>query len=186
MAISTVTTDGPGYSSGDLFIVVPTVEVAPIETILTATQTDTTCLSTSQTMKRLEDRGSVDSLIDWGSSVGDAVKMWPEVASGGELQLLRTAQNLQLGPFVPALVQSAQNVVAAGQLITNLLLSSTGLTAVATVLLIIAVVVQNCLVADGNAFLIPREAFSDTETSTQSSTSGASCPPQTLQPDCIK
>lgn len=187
MAISTATTDGPGYFSGDLFIVVPTVEVAPIETILTATQSGAACLSPSVYInKPLEDRGSVDSLIDWGSSVGDAVKMWPELAPGGELQLLRTAQDLQLGPFVPALVQAAQNVVAAGQLITNLLLSSTGLIAVATVVLIIAAVVRNCLVADGNAFLIPQEAFSDTETSTQSFTSGASCPPQTLQPDCIK
>lgn len=118
--------------------------------------------------------------------MGDAVKMWPEVAPGGELQLLRTAQNLQLRPFVPALVQAAQNVVATGQQITQLLLSSTGLFAVAAVLVIIAVGVQNCLVADGNAFLIPQEAFSDTETSTKSFTSGASCPPQSLQPDCIK
>ena len=186
MAISTAMTDGPGYFSGDVFIVVPTVEVAPIETILTATQNGAACLSPSAHIKPLEDRASVDSLIDWGSSVGDAVKMWPEVAPGGELQLLRTAQNLQLGPFVPALVQAAQNVVTAGQLITNLLLSSTGLIAVTTVVLIIAAVVQNCLVADGNAFLIPQEAFSDTATSTQSFTSGASCPPQSLQPDCIK
>lgn len=118
--------------------------------------------------------------------MGDAVKMLPEVAPGGELQLLRTAQNIQLGPFVPALLQALQSIVAAGRLMTGLLLSSTGLTAVATVVLIIVTVIHNCLVADGNAFLIPREAFSDTETSPQSSTTGASCPPETLQPVCMK
>lgn len=182
VVISTATTDGPGYFSGDSFIVVPTVDVAPMKAILTATQSGATCLAVHKTV---EHRRSVDSLISWDSAVGDAVKMLPEVAPGGELQLLRTAQSLQLGPFVPALLQAAQQVVAAGRLITSLLLSGTGLIAVATIVLIIAAVVQNCLVADGNAFLIPQEAFSTTQTSSQLASSGASCPPATLQPDCV-
>lgn len=155
-----------------------------MKAILTATQSGAACLDVH---KPVEHRRSVDSLISWDSAVGDALKMLPEVAPGGELQLLRTAQSLQLGPFVPALLQAAQQVVAAGRPITSLLLlSGTGLIAVVTIVLIIAAVVQNCLVADGNAFLIPQEAFSTTQTSSQLASSGASCPPATLQPHCVK
>ena len=117
--------------------------------------------------------------------MGDAVKIWPEVAPGAELQLLGTAQNLQLGPLAPALLQAAQKVVTLGQQITQLLLSNAGLIAVAAVLVIIATVAQNCLVADGNAFSIPQEAFLKTSNQS-SSTSAASCAPKSLQPFCLK
>ena len=181
MVISTATTDGPGYFSGDSFVRVPTADVAPLQPIVTATQSGIACASPSVKINNpLQNRGG--SLIDWGSSVPDVVKLWPGVVAGRELQLLRTAQNLQLRPLAPALLQAAQSVVTLGEQIVHLVLDSAGLIAVATIPLIIATVIQNCLVANGNAFLIPREAFSDT----QSSMSGSSCPLKTLQPHCMK
>ena len=191
MIISTATADGPGYFSGDSFIVVPTPEVAPLTSMLTATQSGALCASPSVHINNpLQNRGQGDSLINWGGAVDDSVKVWENIALGGELQLLRTAQDLQLGPLAPALVQAAQQVLTLGQRVTQLFLPAAGLIAVASVLIIITAVTLNCLVADGNSFLIPREAFADastpTNTITPSSTSSASCAPTEYQPFCIK
>ena len=190
MYLSTATADGPGYFSGDSFIIIPTVDVAPLQSVLAATQSGALCASPSVHVRSpLRNRGSGDSL-NWEGAVGDSVKIWEDVALGGELQLLRTAQDLQLGALAPALVQAAQQVVTLGQQVTQLFLSSTGLIAVATVLVIITAVTLNCLVAYGNSFLIPPEAFADRSTpsniSTPSSTSAASCAPTEYQPFCIK
>ncbi|KAM0805177.1 hypothetical protein BDR22DRAFT_969387 [Usnea florida] len=141
--LSTATADGPGYFSGDSFINIPTVDVAPLQSVLAATQSGTLCASPSVHIRNpLRNRGSGDSLINWG-----------------------------------------------GAQVTQLFLSSTGLIAVATVLVIITAVTQNCLVAYGNSFLIPREAFASRSTpsniSIPSSTSAASCAPTEYQPFCI-
>ena len=194
MYISTATADGLGYFSGDSVINVPTVDVAPLQSILAATQSGALCASPSvHIINPLQNR---DSYINWGAAVGPSVEIWKDVALGGDLQLLRTAQDLHFAPLVPALVQAAQQVVNLGQQVTQLFIPSTGLITVATVLLIITAVTQNCLVAWGNSFLIPKEAFADkappantfsaANTSTPSPTSAANCAPTEYQPFCIK
>ena len=113
--------------------------------------------------------------------------MLPGLVVGGELELLRTAQNIELPPFIATVQQAIQSIVHAGEQITNLLLSGTGLAAVAAVLLFIAIGHQYCLIEDTHTFLIPPEAIANPKSSgLQSSKTTASCPPVTAEPDCMK
>lgn len=180
---STATASGNLIASGEIIFTLPTAAATPIESLLNVSATGSSCAliptASSSSLASLRKRGGS---FGWNSVVSDANAMWPAVAPGGDLQIIRTVTATQLPQFLNVVQTALQSVITAGEQIATMLLTSSGLTAVAAVLFFIALNYRYCINLDAFTFVIPTEALS---TNSQSSrTTSAPCPPPTAAPNC--